>query len=221
MVEIKNKHLYELSLLDESEDHVEFKKAEHDFNFSGGAKPLPDFSATDNYQVSLKFRTEIRDVPFLIYIRQEQAKRPKHHKLNVFQLMAIYNVCFDDEMDVKNSTIDELVNEDILLRSKGGKLSMPKDYRKLVSEITHHGDVNGGINGEINGDVNGEINSLSSSLKEVYMVVKANPGIKIKKVAELREKSESTVGKQLSDLKKKGMIEYRGANKTGGYYAKY
>ena len=30
------------------------------------AKPLPDFSATDNYQVSLRFRTEIRDVPFLI-----------------------------------------------------------------------------------------------------------------------------------------------------------
>ena len=52
------------------------------------------------------------------------------------------------------------------------------------------------------------------------MIVKANPGIKIKKVAELRDKSESTVGKQLTDLKKKGFIEYRGANKTGGYYAK-
>jgi ATP-dependent DNA helicase RecG len=192
------------------------------------AKPLPDFSATDNYQVSLKFRTEIRDVPFLIYIRQEQAKRPMHHKLNVFQLMAIYNVCFADGMDIKNSTIDELVKEDILLRSKSGKLSMPKDYRKLVSEIAHHGDVNGdvnggingGINGDINGDINSEINSLSSSLKDVYLIVRANPGIKIKKVAELRDKSESTVGKQLSDLKKKGFIEYRGANKTGGYYSK-
>lgn len=185
------------------------------------AKPLPDFSATDNYQVSLKFRTEIRDVPFLIYIRQEQAKRPKHHKLNVFQLMAIYKVCFHDGIDVKNSTIDELVNEAILLRSKSGKLSMSKDYRKIVAEITHHGDVNGDVNGGINGDVNSEINSLSSILKAVYMIVKANPGIKIKKVAELRDKSESTVGKQLSDLKKKGFIEYRGANKTGGYYARY
>ena len=59
------------------------------------AKPLPDYSETDNYQVDLKFRTEIKDIPFLVYIRKEQAKRPKHHKLNVFQLMAIYNVCFD------------------------------------------------------------------------------------------------------------------------------
>ena len=99
------------------------------------AKPLPDFSATDNYQVSLKFRTEIRDVPFLVYIRQEQAKRPIHHKLNVFQLMAIYEVCFGDGLEVKTSTIDELVAEGILLRTKNGKLSMPKDYQNIFAEI--------------------------------------------------------------------------------------
>ena len=50
------------------------------------------------------------------------------------------------------------------------------------------------------------------------MIVKNNPGIKIKKVAELRKKSESTAAKQLADLKKKQLIDYRGANKTGGYY---
>lgn len=102
------------------------------------AKSLPDFSATDNYQVSLKLNTEIRDIPFLIYIRQEQAKRPQHHKLNVFQLIAIYNVCFHDGLDVKQTTIDELVNEGILYRAKSGKLTMSKDYRKLVAEIAHH-----------------------------------------------------------------------------------
>ncbi|MBO6254548.1 MAG: putative DNA binding domain-containing protein [Bacteroidaceae bacterium] len=99
------------------------------------AKPLPDFSATDNYQVSLKFRTGIRDVPFLIYIRQMQAKRPRHHKLNVFQLMAIYSVCFGDGFEVKKSTIDELVDEGIVLRSKIGKLSMAKEYQSIYSEI--------------------------------------------------------------------------------------
>ena len=174
--------------------------------------------------MSLKFRTEIRDVPFLIYIRQEQAKRPKHHKLNVFQLIAIYNVCFDDGLDVKLATIDELVNEGVLLRAKSGKLSMSKEYRKLVSDITHYdhqnGEINGEINGGINGGINGEINSLSGGLREVYIIVKNNPGIKIKKVAELRKKSESTVGKQLANLRKKGLIEYHGANKTGGYYVK-
>ena len=99
------------------------------------AKPLPDFSATDNYQVSVKFRTEIREIPFLVYIRQEQAGRPMHHKLNVFQLMAIYNVCFGDVADVNVETIDNLVNEGILLRVRNGKLSMSKKYQNIYSEI--------------------------------------------------------------------------------------
>ena len=99
------------------------------------AKPLPDYSSTDNYQVDLKFRTEIRDIPFLVYIRQEQAKRPKHHKLNVFQLMAIYNVCFDEGLHIQQDTIDGLVNEGILLRTKSGKLLMSKDYQRIYAEI--------------------------------------------------------------------------------------
>lgn len=100
------------------------------------AKFLPDFSATDNYQVSLKFSTEIRNIPFLIYIRQEQSKRPKHHKLNVFQLMAIYNVCFDEGLDIKPDTIiDELVKDEILIKTKSGKLSMSKEYQRIYTEI--------------------------------------------------------------------------------------
>ena len=106
------------------------------------AKPLPDFSATDNYQVSLTFRTEIRNVPFLVYIRQEQAKRPPHHKLNVFQLMAIYNVCFGDGLEVRDSVIAELVTDEILLRSKIGKISMSKEYQRIYSEIHSTKSVN-------------------------------------------------------------------------------
>lgn len=184
------------------------------------AKPLPDFSGTDNYQVSLKFRTEIRDVPFLIYIRQEQNKRPKHHKLNVFQLMAIYNVCFGDGLEVKATTVDELVEEGILLRSRTGKLSMAKEYKKIVAEIGHRGPVNGNVNGDVNGNVNGDVKTLKGVLKDIYMTVFNNPGIKVLKVAELRGKSESTVWKQLNELRKKGFIEYRGSDKSGGYYAK-
>ena len=106
------------------------------------AKPLPDFSATDDYQVSLRFRTEIRDVPFLVYIRQEQAKRPQHHKLNVFQLIAIYNVCFGDGIEVKQDVVNGLVEEGLLLKSKTGKISMSKDYQSIYSEIHSTKSVN-------------------------------------------------------------------------------
>ena len=37
MVEIRNKFLYELSLLKESEDHIEFKEAKRDFDYNGGS----------------------------------------------------------------------------------------------------------------------------------------------------------------------------------------
>ena len=188
------------------------------------AKPLPDFSATDDYQVSLKFRTEIRDVPFLIYIRQEQNKRPRHHKLNVFQLLAIYNVCFNGDLESLQTEVDELVKEGLLVRSKTGKISMSKEYKKIAAEIGHHGGVNGGVNGDVNGGVNGGVNgdvkSLPRSLREVYNIVHDNPGIKNKELAEIRKKSESTVEKQLTVLKKKELIEYRGSDKTGGYFVK-
>ena len=81
-----------------------------------------------------------------------------------------------------------------------------------------NGQLNGYVNGYVNGDVNGDVNSLSGSLKDVYLIVLKNPGIKIKQVAELRGKSESTIWKQLTTLRKNGLIEYRGSDKNGGYY---
>ena len=49
-------------------------------------------------------------------------------------------------------------------------------------------------------------------------MVMCNPGIKTLRVAEIRRKSESTVWKQLNELRKKGIIEYRGSDRSGGYY---
>ena len=46
---------------------------------------------------------------------------------------------------MKAATIDELVDEGILLRKKNGRPSMSKEYRKLVSEISYHDRRNGGI----------------------------------------------------------------------------
>ena len=187
------------------------------------AKPLPDYSATDNYQVSLTLRTEIRDVAFMIYIRQEQAKRPEHHKLNVFQLLAIYKVRFGEELEVLATTVDSLVSEGILMRSKTGRLSMSRAYKKIASEIGNSSvkvKENGGVNGGINGGINGEVNALSDSLKRLYILVRDHPGINSNGIAELLKVSPRTAEKQLSNLRKKNLIEHRGSLKTGGYYAK-
>ena len=89
----------------------------------------------------------------------------------------------------------------------------------LRRRINGDDSVNEGVNAP-NGPVNGPVSSLKGSLKDVYMIVLNNPGIKIGQVAEARGKSESTVKKQLTSLRKMGVIEYRGSDKTGGYYAK-
>ena len=185
------------------------------------AKPLPDFSATDNYQVSLKFRTEIRDIPFLVYIRQEQAKRPQHHKLNVFQLIAIYNVCFGDGIKVRDSVIDELVNDGILLRSKTGKFSMSKDYKRIYSEIGPSSTVRGGVYDSQNDKLNDSQNDkLNDSVRKTYKIIKANPGLQRKGIALMVGKSVPTIDRHIAILVKENLVEHRDADKTGGYYAK-
>ena len=78
------------------------------------------------------------------------------------------------------------------------------------------GDGNGGVNGGVNDGVK----TLSESLKSVYSTVFSNPGIKANIVASQLGRPLPTVEKQLATLKKKGLIEYRGSAKTGGYYAK-
>ncbi len=185
------------------------------------AKPLPDFSATDNYQVSLKFRTEIRDIPFLVYIRQEQAKRPQHHKLNVFQLIAIYNVSFGDGIKVRDSVIDELVNDGILLRSKTGKFSMSKDYKRICSEIRPSSTVRGGVYDSPNDKLNDSPNDkLNDSVRKTYKIIKANPGLQRKGIALMVGKSVPTIDRHIAILVKENLVEHRDADKTGGYYAK-
>lgn len=69
-------------------------------------------------------------------------ERPVHHKLNVFQLMAIYNVCFSDELEVKPDLVNGLVDEGLLLRSKRGKVSMAKGYQNIYAEIHSTKNVN-------------------------------------------------------------------------------
>ena len=50
--------------------------------------------------------------------------------------MAIYNVCFDEGLDIKPDTIiDELVKDEILIKTKSGKLSMSKEYQRIYTEI--------------------------------------------------------------------------------------
>ena len=186
------------------------------------AKPLPDYSATDNFQVALTLRTEIRNGAFMVYIRQEQNRRPEHHKLNVFQLLALYSVCMGDSVpDVAAAVVDGLVDEGLLVRSKTGKLSMGKEYKAIAKEMSEA--KNGGVKGDVNDSPNDKVNDsridrLNDSVKTTYLVIKANPGIQRKCISDLTRKSVPTIDRHLAKLVKEKLIEHKDSDKTGGYY---
>ena len=107
------------------------------------AKHLPDYTGTDSYQVALTFRTEIRSVPFLVFIRRKQDERPVENKLNVLELIMLYKVQFgfgkDETPD--DRIVDKLVDEGLLQRAKNGKLSLAKEYYAIEQEIHNVNDV--------------------------------------------------------------------------------
>ena len=66
-------------------------------------KALPDYSGTDSYQVSLTFKAPILDTAFVIFVRKVQDNRTAAEQLNVFELLALYNMAMRDYegLDVK------------------------------------------------------------------------------------------------------------------------
>ena len=81
-----------------------------------------------------------------------------------------------------------------------------------------NGGVNGPVNSPVNGPVNGVVNALSDSLKQAYLTVYDNQGLNLTQISALLKKPVTTVKKQLTTLRKMGLIEHRDSDKTGGYY---
>lgn len=137
--------------------------------------------------------------------------------------MAIYNVCFNDGVEVKDTVIEGLVADGILLRSRTGRISMSKEYRRIVIEIGASRIVNGVYdkqNDKQNDSQNDSQNDkLSDSVRNTYKVIKANPGLQRKGIALIVGKSVPTIDRHIAILVKKSLVEHRDADKTGGYYA--
>ena len=62
--------------------------------------------------------------------------------------------------------------------------------------------------------------TLNDSVKTTYTIIRSNPGIQRKGIADMSGKSVATTSRHLAILVKEGLIEHRDSDKTGGYYAK-
>ncbi len=73
-------------------------------------------------------------------------------------------------------------------------------------------------NDPINDLINDPINLLSEVEKNVLQIVRKHPGISRINIIPITGKSEATVKRALKALGDMGFVEYRGSNKTGGYF---
>ena len=89
--------------------------------------------------------------------------------------------------------------------------------------INDHINVDEGINDHINDKINVD-EGINEGITEVEALILAflekNPGAKGGEITQFLQKGTSTMERYLKSLKEKGLIEYRGSRKTGGYFKK-
>ncbi len=75
-----------------------------------------------------------------------------------------------------------------------------------------HGELNGGTNGGISGGIN------LNSKEDLFIFIANHPGLNTKTIKAKSKLTQRTIERWIKDLKEYGKIEFRGPNKTGGYY---
>lgn len=96
---------------------------------------------------------------------------------------------------------DVAIEEDDVFR-----ITIP--YKPTILPV---GMINGGISGGINGGINeGEKLALD--------IIRAHPGHRVPYLSKASGIPERTLERYTSSLREKGLIEYRGSKRTGGYY---
>jgi ATP-dependent DNA helicase RecG len=100
----------------------------------------------------------------------------------------------------------------------------PVESGAINEESDAINDKNGAIkskNGAIN-DKSGAIKNKSGAInweEKILQIISDNEGIKIDEICRLTQKSRRTIQRYISSLKKRHLIEFAGALKTGGYRA--
>ena len=85
--------------------------------------------------------------------------------------------------------------------------------------MNRHDEVVNGSNEVVNEVVSGRREVENEVAKTVLEAIKTKPGIKKPELQKITGKSHATIERAVDLLKKLSEIEYRGSDKTGGYYA--
>ncbi len=65
-----------------------------------------------------------------------------------------------------------------------------------------------------------KIGGVIDGVNQVFELIETNPNIKVKDIQRLLNFSTRTIERYIKILKEKGLIEFEGSSKLGGYFAK-
>ena len=103
-------------------------------------------------------------------------------------------------------------------RMQEAKLPEPEFHTDgMFTVVLKRKQNNYATNDIVNGIVNGIVNENEQA---ITILLRAKPGLNASEIAESISKSWRTTMRYLKSLNEKGLIEFRGAPKTGGYYIK-
>jgi ATP-dependent DNA helicase RecG len=138
-----------------------------------------------------------------------------------------------DYMEKRGSGLKRILNETKALKDYKEELkpvfkSTASQFMTIIYSTQYmKGPVNGPVNGLANDRVNDRVNervndslndSLNDSVNATYLIIKSNPGIQRKAISDFTGKSIPTIDRHIAILVKKGLIEHKDSDKTGGYY---
>lgn len=106
------------------------------------AKPLPDYSKSDMYQVELRLSGLVEDKAFAMFIRQIQAQRADGEKLSVHEVLTLNEIRKGtDKSSLDAAMLRRLESESLIERvgkTNSQRFILSKEYHILTDQKAHY-----------------------------------------------------------------------------------
>jgi ATP-dependent DNA helicase RecG len=106
------------------------------------AKPDPDYTKSDDYQVELRLSTVVEDKAFALFIKDIQSKRSESEKLSLQELIVLSKVCKKtDQSTLDKSILQKLEKAGLVEKignTKANKYILSKDYQIFSGTKVDH-----------------------------------------------------------------------------------
>ena len=147
--------------------------------------------------------------------KEDLGKIKKSYPRNLFLFSELYGMNLVDSIGFGlNKVFKSLKSLDIDF-----KIDSSEDYFKFTIYRRRNNFNTKTLKNIENGTINGTI-KREDKKKHILEILNINHGLNSRQLIEMTKFKERTIKRYLKELTDEGSIEFRGSNKTGGYYLK-